>query len=164
MAIAALCAVCCGARVVDAGAGRTLFEIARSKNANKVCYDVRVGKDGALRRGDPVDAYWRLFAEDGRREDLGPFERRLAYGYSVDALRERSFTLRLTAFVARPIEVELAGGQYVATTGIAGHRARLSRIFVRTRESGIIPHVVSVELYGRDRTTGAAVHERLVPN
>src|SRR5258705_13664792 len=68
-------------------AAATLFTIARSKNANVVRYQART-RGGGLDRSHPIDAYWLMLAEDGRREELSWAERKLAYGFSVSALTE----------------------------------------------------------------------------
>jgi len=59
-----------------------LFQIDRSKNANIVCYDVRLDGTGSLQK-DPLDIYWLMKATDGSRESLGVFERAHAYGADV---------------------------------------------------------------------------------
>lgn len=141
-----------------------LFVIARSKNANVVHYDARVHESGRLDAGEPVVAYWIMRAEDGRREGLGFFERRLAYGFTTsfevggDVLR-----LKLKAFSRRDLLLRRDGsGRFHAETTIAGHPARLERIFVASDESGITPSVRYLDLFGR-LPEGARVSERILP-
>jgi hypothetical protein len=145
-----------------AAESRRLFHIGRSKNANIVGYDVRLDRKGKLVQGDPIDAYWRLFAEDGRREELSFFERQLAYGYSTDRVSSEGFELRLTAFEQRSVRVRRKQGRYQAEMPISGRGAVLIRLFVRSTD-GVVPSVQSVDLFGTDLETGAAVRERLLP-
>jgi len=49
---------------------RELFTLGRSKNANVVKYAVRTGQNGRLNPAEPVEAYWLMLAENGRREEL----------------------------------------------------------------------------------------------
>jgi hypothetical protein len=162
-AMLALVAVLGFADSASAGAAqRGLFHIARSKNQNIVYYDIRLDRAGRLDRRDPVDAYWRLHAENGRREELSWLERKLAYGHEVEAVSEQGFTLRLAALDARKIAVQLQQGRYRATTSIRGQQAILTRIYVRTNEA-IVPKVLSVDLHGSDPVTGHPLTERLTP-
>src|ERR1035437_1974022 len=52
------------------GTNQSLFVIEWSKNANVVQYDARLTADGVLDPKEPVEVYWILLAEDGRREKL----------------------------------------------------------------------------------------------
>jgi hypothetical protein len=153
---------------VDALAGgvraQALFVIARSKNANVVHYDARVHESGRLDGEAPVVAYWIMRAEDGRREGLSFFERKLAYGFTTsftpggDALR-----LRLTAFSRRELLVRRdESGRFHAEMTIAGRRARLERIFVASDEGGLTPSVRYLDLFGRS-PDGVRVSERILP-
>jgi hypothetical protein len=84
-----------GLRSAPEDTGPTLFVIQRSKNANEVHYEVQTGANGELAE-EPVIAYWVLKAEGGGREDLGFFERKMAYGFEVlepDAQGEREMKL-----------------------------------------------------------------------
>jgi hypothetical protein len=152
---------------VEAQAGslrlQSLFVITRSKNANEVHYAVRVRSDGRLDPDEPVTAYWILRAEDGRREDLSFLERRLAYGFSAKfGARSDALSLRLQAFPTRVLGVRCdARGRFFAHVPIAGHPARLERIFVATDESGVTPSVRYLELFGVSQAGGTSVTERI---
>jgi hypothetical protein len=144
---------------------RRLFVITRSKNANVVRYDARVGQDGRLDLREPVDAYWIMAAEDGRRERLTWLEREFAYGFKVTTpVRAAGFKMRLTAFDARALSVERdAGARYRVCFSIAGRRAVLRRIHVQTDERGVTPTVKHVDLFGVSAVDGSSVHERFIP-
>jgi hypothetical protein len=145
--------------------GRGLFVIARSKNANVLHYDLRLNQDGDVDPDDPIEAYWIMRAENGRREGLTWLERQLAYGWSVTSkVRERGFTLELVALPGREVRVHRSeSGQYRASTKISGQNALLERVFVKSEEGGALPRVVYVDLFGKHAKTGAPVSERLAP-
>ena len=142
------------------GCDTELFRIARNKNANVVVYEVdaEAGREAPDR--DPVRATWLMLAEDGRREDLNAFERALAYGFEV---RRSPTGLRLVlkADASQEIEVREHHGCLRAFRRIAGHEAVLRLIRVEARESGLVPSVRSVEVFGTDPETGAALRERI---
>jgi hypothetical protein len=64
-----------------------LFLIERTKNTNKIYYEVNITKGGAIDAKNPVRAFWVLWARDttGKTtEPLSFIEKKLAYGYNVD--------------------------------------------------------------------------------
>ncbi|HEY5375603.1 MAG TPA: DUF4833 domain-containing protein [Polyangiaceae bacterium] len=145
-----------------ATSSRELFRLGRSKNANVVRYAVRTGADGRLDAACPVEAYWLMLAEDGRREELTWTERKLAYGFSVSEQTSQGLLLHLSACSARELRVRSSDGAFRAELAIAGQRAFLQRIFVQTEEGLLLPRVRFVELSG---VTARARHvsERIVP-
>lgn len=144
-----------------ASSSRTLFHIARSKNKNRVLYDARLDGEGRLDRSSPLDVYWRMEAEDGRREELTSLERSLAYGVSVRNVSESGVVTVAIAAMPRPVRLAVVGGVARATTRIAGQEARLASIFVQARETLLLPEVEFVDLVGF--VGNARIEERLRP-
>lgn len=141
-----------------------LFRIERSKNANVVVYEAAEGSRTALAKNDPISASWILLAKDGRRAKLSFFEKMLAYGFEVDVADDaQTAALRLKALKGRPLRVEKRDGHLVAIGKIGGSEAVLQRVFVTTDESGPVPSVTSIELFGVDAATGAPCTERILP-
>lgn len=138
-----------------------LFSLGRSKNANIVRYVARHDAQGLDARR-PVDAFWLMQAEDGRREELSWAERKLAYGFSVTASSAEHCVLSLVACPERRLLVGRRDLTFRTVLQIAGKHAALTRIFVQTSESGLLPRVQYLDLFGT-AADGAAVHERLVP-
>jgi hypothetical protein len=164
--LASLLVVCGALLALDARGASTepLFVIARSKNANIVRYDVRPTKSGYdIKR--PLDVYWLMQAEDGRREELSEIERRTAYGYELlPGATATTFVVRLVAVKARPLTVRRRGERFGAELLLAGAPARLERVFVATKESGVVPRVLYIELSGRRISDGKPVRERIDAN
>ena len=160
----ALVGVAWDLRAAEAAAlpSRELFTLGRSKNKNVVKYAVRTTRDGQLDHGEPVEAYWLMLAENGRREGLTWTEQKLAYGFSVSKLTSESLSLHLTACPARELRVRGAEGGYRAELMIAGQAAFLRRIFVRTEEGLLMPRVLYVEITGTN-AAGQPVSERVAP-
>ena len=145
-----------------AASSHELFTLGRSKNANVVKYTVRTTADGRLDPACPIEAYWLMLAENGRREELTWTERKLAYGFSVSEQTSQGLLLHLSACTARELRVRSADGAFRAELDITGQRAFLQRIFVHTEEGIVLPRVRFIELTGI--TAGARrVSERLVP-
>jgi len=152
---AALFGLAPGAAWAEAGRTR-LFIIARSKNENVVCYDW-VTDSGKGR----LDVYWRMNAERGQREELTGLERDMAYGYRVlGSTSSGELSIALKAAPKRPIAIDRSVRPPVARATIASSQATLESIYVSTREGGILPSVLYIELAGR-LPTGKAVSERI---
>jgi hypothetical protein len=143
-----------------AGGTDKLFIIQRSKNANEIHYDAHVTKDGALDPNNPVEGYWLNKAEDGSRSGI-TFLQRVAYGYDVEPSGNGTYALKLKAFGERPMWIVKARGHWRVQTTIAGKPAFMYRLYVATDESGIMPKVLYVDVYGEDMATGAAIQERV---
>jgi hypothetical protein len=137
-----------------------LFFIQRSKNANEVHYDARVQPDGTLDPKNPVEGYWLNKAEGGGRDSISLLQR-IAYGWDVDAAAGGAWTMKLKAFPDRPLTIERVGGRWRARTIIAGKAAYLTRLYVATDESGVIPKVLFVDLFGDD-VDGKPAQEHIV--
>jgi len=157
----ALLALCAPA-LAFAATSRELFTLSRSTNANVVKYVVRLGKEGLLDVANPVEAYWLMLAENGRREELTWGERQLAYGFSVSNVTPRGCSLRLTACPDRELNVRAADNQFRAELKIQRQPAYLQSIFVRTEEHSLLPSVRYVEISGL-AVNGQRVAERIVP-
>jgi hypothetical protein len=153
----ALTATCLIPKQAEAATQRTrLFVIERSKNKNIVCYDLVRPPDQATRA--LLDVYWRMNQNRGERSELTLFERDLAYGYRVVSEKPLKFALKPAP--ERAIEVVTEGGQHRAQTAISGAMATLESVYVKTREGGIAPQVLYVELRGH-LPNGSAVTERI---
>ena len=138
-----------------------LFVIARSKNANVVVYDVKVDASGRL-AAEPVSAYWLLDGDPARREELTTFELNRAYGFTIGPGEEPdTFTLAFKARKGSRATVRMRDGCPVALVKIHGHLAILKRIYVKSKEGGLMPKVESIELFGEDATTGKPLHEKI---
>lgn len=150
--------------VCFAQSAQNLFIIQRSKNRNEVHYDARLLQDGRLDPKKPVIAYWRLLAEDGRREELGFFERRKAYGFSLKPDSSgKLYWMTLVAYRDRAIKVYKNGKGACAELVIDGQPSYLRKLYIATDESGFIPSVKYVELYGVDVKSGKPRREKIVP-
>lgn len=138
-----------------------LFFIQRSKNANEVHYDARVAKGGMLDDDDPVVGYWINKAEDGSRSSI-TFLQKVAYGFDVEPTGKGNYALTLEAFNERPMWIVKApNGKWRVQTKVGGKDAYLTKLYVSTDESGLMPKVLYVDLFGEEMGTGKALTERL---
>lgn len=145
-----------------AATSKELFTLARNKNANIVKYAVRTTKDGRLLANEPIEAYWLMNAENGRREALTWTERNLAYGFSVSDVTSDGCRLRLGACSQRVVRVSRVNGAFVARLDVARQPATLQSIYVHADEGALLPSVRYVQLTGVT-ASGQRVSERVEP-
>ena len=140
-----------------------LFLIQRSKNADEVHYDARTTGDGALDPGGPVDGYFLNRSPEGKwfREELTWIQKR-AYGWETKPTGDGAYFLKLKAFPDRNMWVRKYDGRWRVETTIAGKQALLEKLYVATDESGIMPRVLYVDVFGVDAASGAALTEHIV--
>lgn len=156
-----LAALSLGPLAVPQARALNLFVIERSKNRNVVRYDLRLDRSGSYDPRRPLDVYWLMLAEDGRREELSLLERQ-AYGFELlPSAKPSELGVRLVAVKSRPLTIRGGRGAYRAELSIQGVPAYLERVFVATREGPLLPTVLYVELRGRSRGDGRALSERV---
>ena len=141
-----------------------LFHIERSKNANIVQYDARVGADGLLDPARPVSVYWIRLAEEGQVRALSWLQKTFAYGFDAKpGASQRTAELKMAAGFGRTISIERDGIDYRAFTRINGKEAWLESIYVKSSKKGLSKNIAYVELRGISRTDGSDSIERLKP-
>lgn len=140
-----------------------LFHIERNKNANIVVYDVRVLPDSNLAEKDPVIVYWLKLAEGGHRKNLKRIEKKKAYGFKVKSSEGNRLVIDLVADVGRDLVVDFHEGAYQAFIEINGSEAQLEKIYIFAEETGLMPKVKYLELFGVDPETGEEVYEKFLP-
>jgi len=138
-----------------------LFVIARSKNANVVVYDAKVDASGRL-APEPVSAYWLLEGDPSRREELTSLEFNRAYGFTLGpGEAPDTYALAFKASRGRHATLRMQDGCPRVIVKINGHPAILKRIYVKSKEGGLMPKVESIELFGEDAATGKPLHEKV---
>jgi Domain of unknown function (DUF4833) len=140
-----------------------LFFIQRSKNANEVHYDARVLKDGTLDPKNPVEGYWLNKAEDGSRSSISLLQR-IAYGFDVDPAGGGTYTMKLKAFSDRTLTLIRVNDRWRAQVTIAGKQAYMHHLYVATDESGVMPKVLYVDVFGEEAGSGKPIQEHIVKN
>ena len=69
----------------------------------------------------------------------------------------------MVAKIGRKIKVYEADGVYRGEIRIDGQPAFIEKIYITSKEGGMIPKVLSIELYGKDTETGEDRYEKIKP-
>lgn len=151
---------------VPVNSSNQLFYIQRSSNINAIIYDANVGIDKKLDPKNPVHTYWILYTQAGKKQELTSIQRSLAYGLHTrpTSTEVGSYDGYFFAYRKRKFVVKLnAKGEPIALFPINGKMQILKKVFVKVDESGMMPSVISVELWGRDTVTDKEVYEKFRP-
>lgn len=143
-----------------------LFYIQRSSNINSIIYDANIGIDKKLDPKEPVHTYWILYTQGGKKQELTGIQRSLAYGLHTRTTPAEvgSYEGYFFAYRKRKFVVKLnPKGDPIALFPINGKMQILKKVFVKVDESGMIPSVIYVELWGRDVLTDKEVYEKFMP-
>jgi hypothetical protein len=141
-----------------------LFYIERSVNANTVVYAARFDKHGQIDSRKPVDVYWRWYNVDGHRKPLNFIEDMLAYGVRTLPIDPpNAVAVKVVALPERQLVVdEDAKGRPEALIQIGKRTAKLVYVYLQVDNSGLMPNVTALDLFGVDKTTGKILREHIV--
>ena len=143
-----------------------LFFIQRSSSIDVILYDAYLGLDKKLDSKNPVHAYWLRYTNGGKKQELSSIQRTLAYGLYTKPIsgEQGSYDGHFLAYRKRRFVVKMnAKGQPIALFPINGKMQVLKKVYVNVDESGMIPKVIYVELWGRDAVTDKEVYEKFKP-
>jgi Domain of unknown function (DUF4833) len=151
---------------VPATSSVSLFYIQRSSNINTIIYDANLGADKKLDPKNPVHTYWIRYTEGGKKQELTGIQRSLAYGLHTKATpgESGSYDGYFFAYRKRKFVVKMnAKGEPIALFPINGKMQILKKLFAKVDESGMVPSVLYIELWGRDVVTDKEVYEKFKP-
>jgi hypothetical protein len=144
-----------------------LFYIQRSVNSNTVIYAAHVDSNGKIDTDAPVDAYWRWYNVDGHKKPLNFIERMMAYGVGSVAHTGpgSTITFKVAALPERSLAVDVDGhGRPEATMQIGSHAVKLAYVYLLVDDSGFLPKVTALDIFGTDKLTGNAIREHIIPH
>ena len=143
-----------------------LFYLQRSTNSNTIVYAANLAKPGQLDPKSPLDIFWRRYMDDGGRKGLSFIERTLAYGSSPRPVAGHpdQFDASIVSLPEIKFRIGIdANGNPEATVQMGDHLARLVSAYAKIDESGLIPKLVFLDIYGIDKVTGRVLHQHLAP-
>lgn len=135
-----------------------VFFIQRSMNPNTVVYTARFDASGNLGH-NPVQAYWRRYAEHGQTRALKLFERAFAYGVKTHANSDdKNWTVRFAALSDLSAELRQSGPNQAALWAHINNREyKLIYGYLDLDESGLFTRVIRLRLYTFDPSSNKYV-------
>jgi hypothetical protein len=144
-----------------------LFYIQRSVNSNTVVYAAHIDSRGHIDPDTPVDAYWRWYNVDGHRKPLNLIERMIAYGVKPAGHggSEGAVAFKVAALPQREILlVQDKEGRPEALVQFGDRRTKLVYVYLQVDDSGLLPKVTAMDLFGIDKLTGKPLREHVIPH
>jgi hypothetical protein len=140
-----------------------LFVIEHSASTNVVQYEAKL-RGGKIDPQQPVIAFWVMNAENGRHQELNVLERVKAYGFSVRPdQKPDSYLLTIVSDKKREIHIFRDGDAIRAEARIGSCDAYLQKIFIAQKKSFLLNLPDYAEMIGKDISTGAECHEKVLP-
>jgi len=141
-----------------------IFFVQRSLNSNTIVYTANLDGDGRLDPKQPVDVYWRRYNDEGERKELSGLERSMAFGVKTDPVpgKPGSYMVRVVSYAKRPALLRVVDGVPRLEMKVAGVPARLDHAYLDVDDSGSVPSVNRVDLYGYALATGKPLKESLL--
>lgn len=141
-----------------------VFYVERSSNSNTVVYCAHLDRNGRLDESEPIVGYWRWYNVDGHVKPLNFAERMLAYG--IKSVRHDgpggAYSFHIAAMPERTLYIGLNAQGKPEVFGRIGNRwVTLVYIFLEVDDSGLMPDVPALDIFGIDRATGRPMHEHI---
>lgn len=142
-----------------------IFYVQRSLNSNTIVYTARIGDDGRLDPKRPVDVFWRRFNDEGERKELSSLERSMAFGVKSEPVdgEPGSFMIRVVSYPKRAALLKIVDGVPRLEMNVAGVPAKLDHAYLDVDDSGSVPSVNRVDLYGVSLADGGPLKESFKP-
>ena len=147
------------------GEPNQVFYVQRSLNSNTIVYTARLDADGKIDAKRPVDVFWRRFNDEGERKELSAIERNMAFGVKSEPVAGQpgSYLIRVVSYPKRAAMLKLVDGKPRLEMKVAGEPAKVDHAYLDVDDSGSVPSVNRVDLYGFALSDGRPLKESFRP-
>jgi hypothetical protein len=142
-----------------------LFYIQRNHNKNTVMYDANFNANGILNEDKPINVYWIRYEEGGRSMELRAIEKKFAFGVKCKKIEGQTnqYKVKLVAYDEREFLLKQETPFKASFYGfIDKKQAKLNYMYIFADNSGLMPDVKYVELYGTEISTENKVYEKVM--
>ncbi len=141
-----------------------LFQIERSRDANKIYYEVNLDQDGTLNDKEPIMIYWIKHEEEGQKTPLTWIQTRLAYGLEYLEINKEAAEFRFVSYKDRKLFLRKVDNNYAVFVASEEGEVILQKVFVKlVGNSFFFPSIPYVDLYGSDPITHQQIKETIKP-
>ena len=143
----------------------SLFKIERSKDNNRIFYDVNIDNVGDLDSKAPISVYWRKNTEGGTIKPLTWIQQKFAYGLKFININDEYATFKFVSYNKIFFTLKKKkNNQFEVYTKYNGKLLKMDRIFIQL-DGGTFwfPNITSVEIYAKDVATGEDIIEIITP-
>jgi len=141
-----------------------LFYIQRNHNRNTVVYDANFKANGFVDENKPINVYWIRYEEGGKTMDLRAIEKRMAFGVKCKKISgaANQFQVKLVAYDEREFLLKQEAPFKASIYGFINKKqAKVNCMYIFADNSGLLPEVKYVELYGTAIGSGEKLYEKI---
>lgn len=142
-----------------------LFYIQRNHNRNTVVYDANFRANGYVDEKKPINVYWIRYEEGGKTMELRALEKRLAFGVKCKKITGISaqYRVKLVAYDKREFLLKQDAPFKATLYGFINKKqAKVDCMYIFADNSGLLPDVKYVELYGTALGSGEKLYEKII--
>ena len=141
-----------------------MFYLQRTPNTNTISCDLNI-VNGKVNTDKPLITYWLRYGDSpkGEKKDLNFIQRNFAYGLNINKITDNNYEFWFVSYKKYHMSLIMAqDGKWHTYGKINNTMAYMSSIFIYIKGGSFWnPHVVYVELRGKNVKTGAEEIERL---
>lgn len=142
-----------------------LFTIERSRDIDKVYYEINLNDDERLNEQEPIKAYWVRHTRNNQIEPLTRIQKKISYGLLFSDVTPYSASFQFASFSEREFKLKKTPqGIFRVYTQSANQLLEVQKMFIEF-EGGtyLMPKIGRVDLYLIDTNTGKTVIEAFEP-
>jgi hypothetical protein len=142
-----------------------LFHIERSRDADEIFYEAKLGCTGNLNIRNPIEIYWMKNTLGGTKEPLTLIQRRYSYGLKFLEVSEAAAIFQFVSFPETNFELRKnSDGIFRVFTTFNGSELEVNSLYVYFAGGSFWrPVISSVKLIGKETETGKSIVEALNP-
>ena len=143
-----------------------IFQIARSKDAKTIHYQLRLIENGTIDTETPLDIFWVIETSKGvKTEKLTWVQNKYAYGVQIMEASSDSLTFHFVSYDKKIIHVKRnPNGEFEAQVTCNNTDLILKKVFIQIDGGTFwLPKITSVKLEGKDLHTGKPEFEIIQP-
>ena len=130
-----------------------LFYLQRDPNTNTIICQLNVNERGELNKEQPINVFWKRYAEKSEIQSLNYIQRKFAYGIQSKNIGNDEYLLNFVSYKKLSMLLSKAehSKKYNVYVSVNNKKILLERIFIRI-EGGTfwVPNVRYVEFMGYD--------------
>lgn len=142
-----------------------MFYLQRTPNTNTIACDLKVDRNGNVDLKSPLTTYWLRYGDSpaGEKKDLNFIQRHFAYGLNIKARGDKKYEFWFVSYKKYHMYLlQTKDGKWRVYGKINDKLTVLGSIFIYIKGGSVWnPHVVYVELRGKDLKTGKQEVQRL---
>lgn len=142
-----------------------LFHVFRSRDADKIFYQVNLDNEGNLIAGDPVKIFWVRQTQNNQKEPLTWVQNKYAYGLQFLEVDQHFAIFRFVSFPDKTFVLQKDNEGMFRVFTICGEREMIvNSLFIHfDNDSFWFPKIKRVELHATEVNTQSLIVEYIEP-